>query len=550
MPSVVMYTKSSCPYCIMAKRLLEQKGQEWTEIDVEKVAGRREEMIQRSGGQRTVPQVFIGEGHVGGFDELQALEDRGELDALLEREHVEHELEHRRVVIVGSGPAGFTAALYTARAELEPVVIAGLQFGGQLMLTTDVENFPGFPEGVTGPELMELMQKQAERFHAEVVPEDAIEIDTRVRPFRVKTASKSYSCDALIIATGASARWLGLESEQRLQNKGVSACATCDGALFRGKPMVVVGGGDTALEEALFLTRFASKVTVVHRRDELRASRIMRERAKAHEKIEFAWDSVVDEVLGEEYVTGVRLRDDPTPSSCAARSSWTRWATSRSSRARRAPRSRASSPAETPWIRATARPSPRPGRAAWRPSTPSAGSPSRISPASSPRLGEGIGGRCRPRGTDLRFSPMALTKERLEQLVVRSTDVVVATDRKGLVTYYNDGASLILGYRPEEILGRFVGQLYPSIEEAKRVKSAMAGRTWSRPSRRPSSPRAASRSRWRSPGRCCGTSRVRRTVRSVSPRISGTSCARISWRPSARLRSVSPTRSTTRSRCF
>jgi thioredoxin reductase (NADPH) len=312
MPSVVMYTKSSCPYCIMAKRLLEQKGQEWTEIDVEKVAGRREEMIQRSGGQRTVPQVFIGEGHVGGFDELQALEDRGELDALLEREHVEHELEHRRVVIVGSGPAGFTAALYTARAELEPVVIAGLQFGGQLMLTTDVENFPGFPEGVTGPELMELMQKQAERFHAEVVPEDAIEIDTRVRPFRVKTASKSYSCDALIIATGASARWLGLESEQRLQNKGVSACATCDGALFRGKPMVVVGGGDTALEEALFLTRFASKVTVVHRRDELRASRIMRERAKAHEKIEFAWDSVVDEVLGEEYVTGVRLRDVKT----------------------------------------------------------------------------------------------------------------------------------------------------------------------------------------------------------------------------------------------
>jgi thioredoxin reductase (NADPH) len=219
------------------------------------------------------------------------------------------EVEHRRVAIVGSGPAGYTAAIYAARAELSPQVIAGLQFGGQLMLTTDVENFPGFPEGVTGPELMELLQKQAERFGSDVLLEDATRIDLSARPFRVATDTREFSADAVILATGASARWLGIESETRLQNRGVSACATCDGALYRGKPMAVVGGGDTAMEEALFLTRFATSVTVIHRRDALRASKIMQDRALANDKIEFAWNSVVDEVLGEEYVTGVRLRD-------------------------------------------------------------------------------------------------------------------------------------------------------------------------------------------------------------------------------------------------
>jgi thioredoxin reductase (NADPH) len=189
------------------------------------------------------------------------------------------------------------------------MLVAGLQSGGQLMLTTDVENFPGFPEGITGPELMDLFRAQAERFGAEVILEDATEIDTSTRPFQVKTAERSFSADALILSTGASARWLGIESEQRLMNQGVSACATCDGALFRGKPMAVVGGGDTALEEALFLTRFATRVTVVHRRDQLRASKIMQERALANPKIEFAWNSVVDEILGDEYVTGIRLRD-------------------------------------------------------------------------------------------------------------------------------------------------------------------------------------------------------------------------------------------------
>ncbi|NQZ99556.1 MAG: thioredoxin-disulfide reductase [Myxococcales bacterium] len=217
--------------------------------------------------------------------------------------------DHQRVVIVGSGPAGYTAAVYAARAELAPVVVAGLQFGGQLMLTTDVENYPGFAEGITGPEMMEVFQRQAERFGTEVRMEDATEIDLSKRPFTVVTDSKTLTADALILATGASAKWIGIDSETRLQNRGVSACATCDGALYRGKPMAVVGGGDTAMEEALFLTRFATKVSVIHRRDALRASKIMQERALAHEKIDFVWNSVVEEVLGEDFVTGVRVRD-------------------------------------------------------------------------------------------------------------------------------------------------------------------------------------------------------------------------------------------------
>ena len=219
------------------------------------------------------------------------------------------ESEHRRVLIVGSGPAGYTAAIYSARAGLEPLMLAGLNFGGQLMITTEVENFPGYPDGVTGPLMMEELQKQAERFGTEVLFEDATSVDFSSRPFEVSTDQKRYTADSVIIATGASARWLGLDSETRLLNNGVSACATCDGALFRNKPMAVVGGGDTAMEEALFLTRFATEVTLVHRRGELRASKVMQERALAHEKIKFAWHSAVDEILGDEYVTGVRLRD-------------------------------------------------------------------------------------------------------------------------------------------------------------------------------------------------------------------------------------------------
>ncbi len=226
------------------------------------------------------------------------------------------ETKRRRVIIIGSGPAGYTAAIYAARAELEPLVIAGSGAdpkigipGGQLMLTTDVENYPGFPEGVTGPDMMDLFRKQAERFGTEIVYADATSVDLSERPFRVETAKETYLADALVIATGAAAKWLGLESEKKLQNRGVSACATCDGALYRGKEIAVVGGGDTAIEEALFLTRFATKVTIIHRRDELRASKIMQDRAFKHEKIEFLWDSEVVEVLGDNDVTGLRIRN-------------------------------------------------------------------------------------------------------------------------------------------------------------------------------------------------------------------------------------------------
>jgi len=221
----------------------------------------------------------------------------------------ENASEHARVLIVGSGPAGYTAAIYAARAGLEPVVLAGFAFGGQLMITTDVENYPGYPEGVTGPGMMEDLQKQAERFGSRLIFEDATSVDLSARPFKVETDEASFTADSVIIATGASARWLGIESEQRFVNLGVSACATCDGALYRDKAIAVVGGGDTAMEEALFLTRFGTKVTVIHRRDELRASKIMQQRALAHEKIEFAWDSEVDEVLGDKFVTGVRLKN-------------------------------------------------------------------------------------------------------------------------------------------------------------------------------------------------------------------------------------------------
>jgi thioredoxin reductase (NADPH) len=215
-----------------------------------------------------------------------------------------------RLAIIGSGPAGYTAAIYAARAELEPVVIAGAAFGGQLMITTEVENYPGFPEGVSGPELVETFQKQAERFGAKLRFDDAVAIDFARRPFAVETDAERFEADAIVVATGAQAKWLGLPSEQKYVNRGVSACATCDGALYRGRAMAVVGGGDTAMEEALFLTRFASQVQVIHRRGDLRASKIMAERAKHHDKIRFVWHSEVAEVLGDEKaLTGVRVRD-------------------------------------------------------------------------------------------------------------------------------------------------------------------------------------------------------------------------------------------------
>ena len=208
---------------------------------------------------------------------------------------------HRRVIILGSGPAGLTAAIYAGRASLKPMVLAGNEPGGQLTLTTDVENYPGYPDGIQGPEMMDQFRAQAERFETEFVNGHVVSVDLDQRPFVLNIESGSeLSCDSLIIATGASARWLGLDSETQLRGRGVSACATCDGFFFRDRVIGVVGGGDTAIEEALFLTKFGSAVNVIHRRDELRASRFMQERAFNNDKINFIWDSVVDEVLSED----------------------------------------------------------------------------------------------------------------------------------------------------------------------------------------------------------------------------------------------------------
>lgn len=216
------------------------------------------------------------------------------------------------VIIIGSGPAGYTAAIYAARANLTVLMFQGYQVGGQLMLTSDVENYPGFEEGILGPPMMEKFEAQARRFGTEMIPEDVTAIDFSKRPFTVTTDSGDYYGRTIIIATGASAKWLGLPSEQRLQGRGVSACATCDGFFFKNKDVAVIGGGDTALEEATFLTRYASHVTIIHRRDALRASKIMQERAFNNPKISFIWDTGITEVLGENAVTGLQLRNVKT----------------------------------------------------------------------------------------------------------------------------------------------------------------------------------------------------------------------------------------------
>jgi thioredoxin reductase (NADPH) len=218
----------------------------------------------------------------------------------------------RNVIVIGSGPAGFTAALYTARADLEPLVLKGLEAGGQLMLTTEVENYPGFADGIMGPELMDQMEKQAQRFGAEILAVHVTEVDLSSRPFQVKAGDQAWHAKTLIISTGATARWLGIPGEETLRGRGVSACATCDGFFFRDRELLVVGGGDTAMEEATFLTKFASKVTIVHRRDAFRASKVMQDRVFANDKIEVMWNTVLDEIVGDDAVTGAVARDVTT----------------------------------------------------------------------------------------------------------------------------------------------------------------------------------------------------------------------------------------------
>jgi thioredoxin reductase (NADPH) len=328
MTRVVVYSTKWCPYCDRAKRLLQRKGAVFEEIDITADAAGQEEMERRT-GRRTVPQIFIGDVHVGGSDELHALEARGELDSLLaagsrrvpgDRPAAETGKEgsdasmaesEENVIIIGSGPAGLTAAIYAARANLRPLCIEGTQAGGQLTITTDVENYPGFPDGVLGPDLMILWRRQAERFGTRFITEDVSRVDLSRRPFRAWVGNTEYRGRSIIISTGASAQKLGLESEGKLLGHGVSMCATCDGFFFKGEVVYVVGGGDTAIEEATFLTKFASKVVVVHRRDELRASKIMQDKAFKNPKIEFLWNAQVVEVLGtdDKRVRGVKIRD-------------------------------------------------------------------------------------------------------------------------------------------------------------------------------------------------------------------------------------------------
>jgi thioredoxin reductase (NADPH) len=221
-------------------------------------------------------------------------------------------MDIEKLVIIGAGPAGYTAGIYASRASLNPVLFEGIQPGGQLLLTNDVENYPGFPDGIMGPELMDKMRAQAQRFGTTIFSDIVKEVDFKVHPFIVNGSDKEIKAHSVIIATGASARWLGIPSEEQFKGRGVSACATCDGAFFREKEIIVVGGGDTAMEEATFLTKFAKKIYIVHRRDQFRASKIMQEKALNHPKIEAIWNSTIDEITGSLKVAGVKLKDTVT----------------------------------------------------------------------------------------------------------------------------------------------------------------------------------------------------------------------------------------------
>ena len=316
MALVEVYTKSDCVFCHLAKELLRVKGVDFREIDVTNDPIRREE-IRKKSGRQTIPQIFVNGKAIGGYDDLKALENQGNLNDLLEIQESRKLAEQGKgyaVIIIGSGPAGLTAAIYAARANLAPLVLSGAQPGGQLTITTEVENYPGFSKGILGPDLMEEMKKQAERFGATFVSNEVSRVDLSRRPYIVEADGNAYRGKTIIIASGASARFLGLPSEKKLLGRGVSACATCDGFFFKDQDVIVAGGGDTAMEEAIFLTKFARTVTVVHRRDKLRASKVMQDRANRNSKIRFIWDSEISEVLGVEQgkVVGVRLRNVKT----------------------------------------------------------------------------------------------------------------------------------------------------------------------------------------------------------------------------------------------
>lgn len=332
MPQIVIYTKSFCAYCSWAKQLLGSKGATWTEINVSGDRALFDEMIERSGGAFTAPQIFIGDAHVGGYDQLSALDTGDELDTLLAGNSGSNGAEpedggspapvaqrdpvpenHRSTIILGSGCAGLTAAIYMARAGLAPLVVTGREFGGQLYTTTDVENFPGFPEGIQGPDLIDRMKAQAERFGAEFLMAHASRLGLAKRPFSVTMENgDDYTADALIVATGASPREIGVPGELELRGYGVSTCATCDAAFFRDREVAIVGGGDSAMEEALFLTKFASKVSILHRRDSFRASPIMSDRVLAHDKIEVLWNTEVKGFVGsaDTGLTAVKMLDN------------------------------------------------------------------------------------------------------------------------------------------------------------------------------------------------------------------------------------------------
>lgn len=218
-------------------------------------------------------------------------------------------MSHNKLIIIGSGPAGLTAAIYAARASLEPLVLAGLSYGGQLMMTTEVENFPGFPKGIMGPDLMQSMIAQAERFGAKIVYDDASAVDFSAKPYKVTAGKETYTADSVIVATGASSLWLGVPGEEKFRGKGVSSCATCDGFFFKEKEIMVVGGGDSAMEEASYLTKFASKVTIVHRSEKLRASKIMQDRVLSNPKISVMYNATIEEFLGEEKLKSVKIKD-------------------------------------------------------------------------------------------------------------------------------------------------------------------------------------------------------------------------------------------------